>query len=276
MRAPPWVFAALVGLSSSACCGKSAPADGTSPAPSASMPPVASSAAPGVRRSEDVVIRGSTLAATWWAPKGTSRTSCILVHRWGGDRTEWAPLVAKLPEGVGVLALDLRGHGKSPAVPAKAGPKEDLRRLETEAMADDVVLAMKEADARLAPDARHILVGSSAGATVAVLAAGREPRAGALGLVSPGAGIRGVDLFRPFAAVRHRPSFIASAKDDTIAQETVKTLPVMEGTRATVKAYDGNAHGVDQLGRAHEELWDDLAAWVKELEKSNLAEPKKD
>src|SRR3954463_12050310 len=54
----------------------------------------------------------------WWVPPsdgGTSRAT-ILVHGWGGDKSdphviETAPIYARA--GYGVLLLDLRGHGGS-------------------------------------------------------------------------------------------------------------------------------------------------------------------
>ena len=52
----------------------------------------------------------------WWIPAGDSRRAAILVHGWGGDKSDehvlkTAPVYHR--EGYNVLVLDLRAHGES-------------------------------------------------------------------------------------------------------------------------------------------------------------------
>ena len=59
---------------------------------------------------------GVPLSAWWVPPPGGPERAVVLVHGWGGNRsdehiTETAPLYAEV--GYGVLMLDLRGHGES-------------------------------------------------------------------------------------------------------------------------------------------------------------------
>jgi uncharacterized protein len=52
----------------------------------------------------------------WWIPNGDSGRAAILVHGWGGDKSD-EHLLKTLPvyhrEGYNVLAIDLRAHGES-------------------------------------------------------------------------------------------------------------------------------------------------------------------
>ncbi len=80
-------------------------------------PPGATPAAVGLVY-EDVEL-GSTdgvRLAGWWVPAGDSRRAAILVHGWGGDKSD-EHLLRTLPvyhrEGYNVLAIDLRAQGES-------------------------------------------------------------------------------------------------------------------------------------------------------------------
>jgi uncharacterized protein len=52
----------------------------------------------------------------WWVPAGDSERAAILVHGWGGDKSD-EHVLKTLPvyhrEGYNVLAIDLRAHGES-------------------------------------------------------------------------------------------------------------------------------------------------------------------
>jgi pimeloyl-ACP methyl ester carboxylesterase len=192
----------------------------------------------------------------------------VLLHRMTASRDEWKPLldiVLRRPARPHVLALDLRGHGRSTV---RKGSKAtvlwpSITATDAPALTADVLAALAAVDKRLGkPAPAFVVVGSDLGATVGVLAAAREPRVAALGLVSPGAGLRGIDLYRPFAQVRGRPNFLAAAADDNIAREPMKTLAAMGRDQSTVKTYPGGEHGGALLGAASPALWTDLASWV--------------
>lgn len=52
----------------------------------------------------------------WWVPNGDSDRAAVLVHGWGGDKSD-EHVLKTLPvyhrEGYNVLVIDLRGHGES-------------------------------------------------------------------------------------------------------------------------------------------------------------------
>ena len=96
----------------------------------------------------------------------------VLLHYWGGSARTWDRVVDRLP-GRDVLALDLRGWGRSRDLP---GPYS-LHRL-----AADVVQVLADAGVR-----DHVPVGHSMGGKVAQLvAAGRPAGLQGLVLVAPG------------------------------------------------------------------------------------------
>src|SRR5215212_9666961 len=57
---------------------------------------------------------GVTLAATWYEADGRAAPAVILVHMLHKSRHDWDPIASRLAsEGIGALAIDLRGHGES-------------------------------------------------------------------------------------------------------------------------------------------------------------------
>ncbi|HET7678042.1 MAG TPA: alpha/beta fold hydrolase [Candidatus Limnocylindrales bacterium] len=116
---------------------------------------------------------GTRLHATYVPAKGKSDATIVLVHDWGASgatmlardgRTVW--------QGANLLALDLRGHGRS-AGRATLGPAE----------AEDVAAAVAEAVRRGAR--RVVIVGEGLGAVAGLAAAESEPQVAAVVAVSP-------------------------------------------------------------------------------------------
>src|SRR5687768_16509320 len=75
------------------------------------LPPPASAATLRVTiRTDD----GVALAATWYEPSSRPGPAVILVHMLTHTRREWEAFAQRLSsEGIGALAIDLRGHGES-------------------------------------------------------------------------------------------------------------------------------------------------------------------
>ena len=80
-------------------------------------PPGATPAAIGLAY-EDVEIRSTdgVRLSGWWVPSEDSRRAAVLVHGWGGDKSD-EHILATAPiyhdEGYNVLAIDLRAQGES-------------------------------------------------------------------------------------------------------------------------------------------------------------------
>lgn len=107
------------------------------------------------------------LAATLYAPEHPE--AVVLLHSLATDRHVWAPLVDPLAASVAVLAVDLPGHGGSPAATEPS----------VEAVADQVAATIDAAGLR-----RVAVIGMSLGGSVAQAVAVRHPElVRALGLV---------------------------------------------------------------------------------------------
>ena len=118
------------------------------------------------RRSTDAASATGAALPTYDHRAGAGPT-LVLLHYWGGSARTWDGVVDRLP-GRDVLALDLRGWGRSRHLP---GPYS-LHQL-----AADVLGVLAEAGVR-----DHVLVGHSMGGKVAQLVAAARP-AGLQGLV---------------------------------------------------------------------------------------------
>lgn len=100
----------------------------------------------------------------WWVPNGDSGRAAILVHGWGGDKSD-EHLLKTLPvyhrEGYNVLAIDLRAHGES------GGGRRTLGYRETR----DALGALRWLQGRGFRPEETVLHGWSMGGTTVVRAA---------------------------------------------------------------------------------------------------------
>lgn len=107
----------------------------------------------------------------------------VLIHGFASQKDIWLQLVQELPDEIGVLAIDLPGHGDSTAEPG--------RDYSADSLADAVIRVIEQRfDGRAVP-----ISGSSLGGAVAFLVAARRPDlveslvqfnpAGAPGALSP-------------------------------------------------------------------------------------------
>lgn len=120
-----------------------------------------------------IEIRGWELAEWEWLAAGEAAGTAVLLHATGFHSRTWDAVVDLLPEGVRVLALDLRGHGYSQA-------PEHFADCNWREMAHDVQVWLEQRDIRDA-----VIAGHSMGGAVAALAALRTDRIAALVLADP-------------------------------------------------------------------------------------------
>jgi pimeloyl-ACP methyl ester carboxylesterase len=240
-----------------------------------SAPVVASVAVPEAPKepptpSEEVTFETSDkvpLSGTFYLAKDPTAPVLVLVHRFRGDRQEWAPLLTRLAEAkrrYSVLAFDLRGHGASKSSSGKKRVDfSDMKEKDMPRFVEDVHAALGFAFGKTEGKAtRAVVVGSSLGAAIGARASSQDARVVAIGMVSPGAAIQGYDVYHPFADVRMLPSFLAGAKEDTVSREPIDGLSRMAKDLATVKAYDGRGHGIAGLVQEGGAVFDDLESWL--------------
>lgn len=202
--------------------------------------------APASAAPQRVMLRtddGLSLAATWYEPASRPGPAVILVHMLHRSRRDWDGLASRLAsDGIGALALDLRGHGESGGT-AGGGEAEYA----------SMVLDVKAARRHLAgrgdvQQARVGLLGASIGANLAALEAAADASVASLALLSPSLDYRGL---RIEAALRKlsRPVLLVASDDDPYATRSARELQKAGGGPRELLITKGAGHGTTMLGR---------------------------
>lgn len=196
---------------------------------------------------------GTPLAATFYDAAPKPAPAVVLVHMLGRSREDWNATADRLEEaGVVVVALDLRGHGRSGGSNSALAP-----------MVDDVRAAVAWVASRpgVRPDAVAI-AGGSLGANLALLAAASEPAVRAIALISPSLDYRGVRL--DAAAVKKtadRAMWLGASTQDPYALRTIKELAASPGVREQ-RLSGAAAHGTNLLA-ADPDLARAMIDWLR-------------
>ncbi len=192
---------------------------------------------------------GHVISADYFAPKPQKYGApiVILLHMYRHDRTTWQPLIGPLHEaGFAVLALDMRGHGRS-ATPAT---RERVMARETklfEDMTHDVRGAYDWLAKREGLDrSRFALVGASVGCSVALRYAREDRSVDAVVCMTPGLRYLGLDSSSDLRATHGRHVLLLATADEREACD--KLAPLMDGAEARV-IDDARAHGTQMFGR---------------------------
>lgn len=203
---------------------------------------------PGARAgTERVTIRtddGVSLAATWYEPQ-TRAPAVILVHMLHKSRRDWEPVASRLAsEGIGTLALDLRGHGESTG----AVPEGDAA--DYSVLIRDVTAARRYVASRSdVQPARVGIAGASIGANLAVLEASGDAAVVSLALLSPTTDYRGLRIDAALKKYGARPALMIASDDDAYAMRSAKELQKAgTGTRELL-IVNHAGHGTAMLGR---------------------------
>ncbi len=181
---------------------------------------------------------GLTLAATWFEPSTAA-----------GPGGHFRPHAAEVParlgqvaaqfaaEGIGGLAIDLRGHGESPGSP------QDYT-----GMVQDVRAARRFLSARAEVTPSRIgIAGASIGASLAVLAAVDDPSVASLALLSPSLDYRGLRLESAIKKYGARPALLVASDDDGYAARSVRELQKAGGGSREVVVLSRAGHGTAML-----------------------------
>jgi alpha-beta hydrolase superfamily lysophospholipase len=188
---------------------------------------------------------GVTIAATWYEPSNRPAPAVILVHMLHRSRRDWDPVASRLAsEGVGALAIDLRGHGDSSGS-SPSGDGSDFA-----ALLSDVRAARRYLMSR--GDVQHSRIGvagASVGANLAVLAAAGDSGITSLALLSPTLDYRGLRIEQAMRTYGARPAFIIVGSDDSYARRSMHELSKAGGGLRENAVLDNAGHGTTMLGR---------------------------
>ena len=207
-------------------------------------------------RSQRVTLRttdGVSIAATWYDPSTRPAPAVLLVHMLNRSRKEWDTVASHLAsEGIGALAIDLRGHGES------SGGAGDYP-----AMLKDLEAARHHLAVR--PDvvrSKIGIAGASLGANLAVLAAAEDSSIVSLALLSASLDYRGLRIESPIRKYGSRPALFAVSDDDAYAVRSAKELQKAGGGVRELMLLSGAGHGSNMLSRSPD-LAGALVAWFR-------------
>ena len=191
---------------------------------------------------------GLTLAATWYEPSSRPAPAVILVHMLHRSRREWEALALRLAaEGIGALALDLRGHGESPG---GVGAGSDPTQPDYSTMVLDVKAARRFLAQRSdVTQTRVGIAGSSIGANLAALEASSDGTVASLALLSPSLDYRGLRIEAALRKVAERPVLLVASDDDPYAVRSAKELQKAGGGLRELLVLKQAGHGASMLMR---------------------------
>jgi alpha-beta hydrolase superfamily lysophospholipase len=181
---------------------------------------------------------GVTIAATWYEP--TSRgPAVILVHMLQRSRRDFEALAIRLSsEGIGTLAIDLRGHGESQG--SYGGSFTP--------MVADIKAARRFLATRSEVAGRIGILGASLGANLAALAAADDPTIASVALLSPSLDYRGLRIEPAMRKIGSRRVLMVVSDDDAYATRTARDLE--KGTKGREVIHLPTAgHGTVMLDR---------------------------
>jgi alpha-beta hydrolase superfamily lysophospholipase len=193
-------------------------------------------------RTED----GVSIAATWYEPSIRPAPAVILVHMLHRSRGDWDGLARRLTaEGIGALALDLRGHGESGGRAGGDGNEPDYPSMVLDLRAARTYLAQRSG----VQTVRIGIMGASIGANLATLAASDDPSIASLALLSPSLDYRGLRIEAAARKIGGRPVLMVASDDDPYALRSARELQKAGGGPRDIHVVRQAGHGTAMLAR---------------------------
>ena len=181
---------------------------------------------------------GLTLTATWYEAASRPAPAVIFVHMLQKSRRDWDQVATQMAaEGIGGLAIDLRGHGDSPGSPQDyAGMVQDVRAARRFLASRPEVIP-----------SRIGIAGASIGASLAALASADDAAVVSLALLSPAIEYRGLRLDQAIKKYGARPALLVAGDDDGYAVRTARDLAKAGGGVREVLILPRAGHGTAML-----------------------------
>ncbi len=194
---------------------------------------------------------GVQISGDYYPPKGDNAPAVILLHMFLSERSAWTPLIPELHEaGFAVLAIDMRGHGKSVRPTRMNLQARALKRDKGlfNAMYRDVSGAYSYLSHQKEVDlSRLAVVGASVGCSVAMDYARRDKTVDVVICMTPGESYLGVDSVKHVQAMKGQPLLLLSTETERAAADKLASL-YPDATVRIVGSSDANAHGTHMFG----------------------------
>jgi pimeloyl-ACP methyl ester carboxylesterase len=177
---------------------------------------------------------GWLLQGSYHPPEAPSASGIVLLHMRGRDRADWDPIIPLLHRrGLGVLAIDLRGHGKSllhhkePRFFFQMDLQEEKNRRLDLAGALEFLRRRPEIDR-----GRLFVAGASMGANVALDHASEHPEdIRGLLLFSPRWNIAGIDVREKIDRCKKLPALVLAGAEESFLSEIQELQHLLESSR---------------------------------------------
>lgn len=221
---------------------------------------------PGAEAVEEITLStadGITLSGSYYPSSEKKAAGVILWHDLDRDRSDWEGLAEKLQEeDYAVLAMDLRGHGKSTRRGQETMDRKTMSEADFGNAVQDVQTAYQYLTGREDIDKERIaMVGAGWGANLALSFAARKRELKSLVLLSPALSIKGLKALEDMDRYGERPAFLIASLKDSEAAEAVRQLEKAARGQRMVKVYEDAGRGAEMLKKA-KDLPDLIADWL--------------
>jgi alpha-beta hydrolase superfamily lysophospholipase len=204
---------------------------------------------------------GFVIYGDFYRPENPNGKALILLHMLRTDKSHWIEFAQKLKErGYYVLAIDLRGHGKSVERNGKRitwqdFDENDFKRMVLDVKAAKLFLIEKGIDSKSIG-----IIGASIGANTALNYAASDEEIRIIALLSPGLDYRGVKT-EDAMKVYDRPVFIAASKEDEPAASSSLKLYEIAVGKKELNMYENAGHGTRMFASTN--LMEELINWLE-------------
>jgi dienelactone hydrolase len=205
---------------------------------------------------------GVEIAGNYFKPKKEHSPVFLLLHMMPSIKESWNSFASLLQDnGFAVLAIDLRGHGKSID---KNGMRLDYKEFKDpqhrESMKDIATAKEFLAGKKNVDISRLAIAGASIGANLALWQASLDKDVRLLILLSAGLNYRGIQADQLAPAFSGHVYMLASEGDTNAANSSRQLLNYFPGDKK-LEIINGNSHGTDMF-LPESGLMDKLLAWA--------------
>ncbi len=215
---------------------------------------------------------GVKLSATYTKPTGDGkRPALILIHQLTGKKEDWGDFPAAAAKaGFAVMAIDMRGHGKSANPFANDRDKQNVEKWEKDdwiKVCEDIKAAKGELAKKAEVDVKKIvLIGASIGANIALHYSGTDADIKAVAALSPGEQYKGVSAIEAVDKCANKPFFGAASENDPYSAKSLQRIfGKVKHMIKNTKIYKNAGHGTKMFGNEDEpgNLTKELLEWLK-------------
>jgi dienelactone hydrolase len=183
-------------------------------------------------------------------------SNILLLHGLGDHNSAWAEFARVLKqEGYTVLAIDLRGHGKSTMDDGINRSWQGFTTRDFSSMANDASAAQQFLGGNIT------IMGASIGANIAVNYAASSDKVTSLVLFSPGLDYKGITAEAPMKIFRGSAFFLAGDIDTYSASSAQRLYDLAKGKKK-IEVYKTSNHGTQLLSDAV--VQNDVLSWLEQ------------